>query len=271
MKIRSALILALALAALTLMAACSDKTSNSRLNEGDYNDEDFVLAREDADSALDEMRVDDRETGDWLVWRRGDDGWPDIDSVIYDSTSGWHYRQRQFNNDYIEISVADSFRFFDTNMNYQFRRDSTTNVFERRLKKYFELTPQPESLSTYWVRNRERNMLWEGLADSVTTLNGDFHRLWDGESRARSFSKLVEGDLTDISFYTADLEDDRPAYPFDGEFVSSMTLDIETPRRQAHIEGELTVTFYRDGDNFCYHARLERGDNWWEWDRCFPQ
>ncbi len=263
--------LTLLLAAMFSIISCSDRSQNDNLIEGDYSNEDFTLARAEADSAMDEIRIDDNETGDWFLWGGGLYGAPEVDTVSYDSTTGWHLRSRQFEDDFIEASVVDSFRFTDLDSNYQPRRDLTTNIFERRLKKSFEYTSRPDTLYDHWLKTRERNMRWEGLADSVTTLNGDFHRRWEGELGRRGFRREIEGELTGIEFYTRDLMNGRPTYPFDGAFTASMVLDVETPRRQAHIEGTLTVTFYREGRQFCYHARLVRGDNWWEWDRCFTR
>jgi hypothetical protein len=153
----------------------------------------------------------------------------------------------------------------DINSQYQFRRDTTTNIFERRLKKSFVQTARPESLGYFGTKTRERNTHWEGLADSVTTLNGNFTRHWAGQNNYRTFDRLITGSASDVKFYTSDLEDGRPTRPFDGNFNASLTLDIVTARRTAHIEGTLVVTYFPDH----YHARLERGDNWWEWDHYY--
>ena len=254
--------LLLAIAAGLMIAGCSDKSTNNNISEGSYTDENYLLAKEDADSSMAEMTVDNEEVGDWVDWNPG---LALVDSVSYDSTSGWHVRARTFENDYMTHAVVDSFRMTDLDSQYQFRRDSTTNIFERRLKKSFEKTARPESLGYYWTKTRERNTHWEGLADSVTNLNGDFNRHWAGENAFRAFDRVVEGTATDIQFYTADIRDGRPTYPFDGTFNGSMTLDVVTAQRTKHIEATLVVTYFPDH----YHARLESGDNFWEWDHYY--
>lgn len=248
-----------------LAAACDKKSIDNNLTEGNYESEEFLLAKQDADSTVIEMNADDQEVGDWLVWNPGLLASPNVDSVIYDSTGGWHLRSHTFQDEYIEIAVVDSFRLTDLNHEYQFRRDSTTNEFERRLTKSFTLDIRPESLGTYWVKQRSRNTHWVGLADSVTTLNGAFRRYWNGQSEYRSFEREVTGEFTDTQVYTADLLDGRPIYPFAGSFFGQLTMDVERPNRQVHIEGTLEVTFYPDH----YHARLVRGENWWEWDHYY--
>jgi hypothetical protein len=265
-KIFALPILLLSLA--VLFSACDKKTSQSASTEGAYDNEEFLLARADADTAVAELRYDDGEIGDWLLWSPGR-GTPGI--ADYDSASGWHFRNWEYENDFIEVASSDSFRLTDINSDYQRHRDSTTNVFDRRIKKRLVYAPQSDSLRDNWLRTRERNMIWSGLADSVTTLNGDFHRRWIGEARRLNFTREIEGTLDNIKFYTRDLHDGRPSYPFDGVFEADMVLDVETEHREVFVEAHLAVTFYREGDQFCYHARLERGDNWWEWDRCFPE
>jgi len=254
------------LCGMAFFTACSDKSADNDMTEGDYNSEEFVLTRQDADSTVSEMNFDDEEVGDWVLWNPGGHQ----DSVGYDSTTGWHVRARIFEGDYLDISVVDSFRFTDLGGTYQFRPDSTTNEFERRLKKYFLLTPHPDSQGTFWLKSRNRNTHWVGLTDSVTTLNGDFLRHWNGQSEYRNFERTVTGDLNDIQFYTDDIFDGRPTQPISGEFVGSIVQDVQTPYRQVHLEGSLTITFYMENGLHCYHARLERGNNWWEWDYCFP-
>jgi hypothetical protein len=103
------------------------------------------------------------------------------------------------------------------------------------------------------------------LADSVTTLNGDFTRHWAGENEHRTFERLVEGNAADVKFYTSDIKDGRPTHPFDGTFNASMTQDVVMAHRTAHIEATLIVTYFPDH----YHARLESGDNFWEWDHYY--
>lgn len=258
------------LGTLAFLAACSDKSSMNALTEGDYNSEEFKLAKDDADSIMADMAIDDSESGEWLIWAPPTFAKPALDSVVYDSLSGWHQHALTFTDDYVAIAIIDSFRFTGLDSAYQAHWDSTTNVFERRLKKLFTLTPLPDSPGTFWTKSRTRNTHWQGLADTVTTLNGDFHRQWAGQSQGRSFTRDVQGELTDLKYYTADLRDLRPAHPFAGTLTSDLTLDVVRTYRQYHVEGTLTVTFRLENGNYCYHARLVRGNNWWEWDFCWP-
>jgi len=249
---------------LLIVAGCDKKSANTASTEGDYTDINYQLAREDADSIVVDMNVDNGEVSDWMGWNGGMPR-PEVDSVVYDSTSGWHIRSREIINDYLTFSVVDSFRLADIDGAYQRHRDSLTNTFERRLKKDFELSGGQNDPGTIWTRDRQRNALWDGLADTVVTLNADFNRYWSGTNEYRNFSREVSGVLTDIQFYTGDLFDGRPTHPFAGALTAEMTHDVVRPNGQFHLEGNLTITFYPDH----YHARLERGDNWWEWDHYY--
>jgi hypothetical protein len=257
----------LSLGILVLFVGCSNKSTNNTSTEGNYSNEDFVYAKADADTTVAEMNVDDQEVRDWMIWN------PDpgsIDSVSYDSTSGWHLRARIFDGEHMQSAVIDSFRFTTLDSLYQFRHDSITNIFERRLKKSFMHTIRPDSMGTHWLRTRERNMHWEGLADTVTTLNGDIQRQWEGQTEFRAFTRTVDGTFNAIKFYTSDLDNGHPTYPISGTFNATMVQDAQGPMRQIHLEGTLTVIFRMENGQHCYHARLVRGDNWWEWDHCFP-
>jgi hypothetical protein len=252
---------------LFLLAGCSDKSTDDGLAEGDYSNEDFLLARAEADSVMDDIRVDNFGARDWICREPMGPHPPMPDSVSYDSTTGWHVWEFSRGDSIVQISVADSFKFTDLYSNYQRFRDSTTNIFERRLKRNLHAERGRINDGTEWNRNLERNTIWDGLADSVTSLNGDFYRYWSGESDWRDFEKTINGELTDILFHTRDLRPDHRAYPYDGTFEAWMVLDVTLPRRQAHIEAHLTVTFFDGG----YHAYLQRGDRWWEWTHYWPE
>jgi hypothetical protein len=255
------------LGTLFLISGCSDKSTDGAITEGDYSDEDFLLARAEADSTLEDIRIDNFGARDWICREPTGPEPPYMDSVTYDSLTGWHVWELLREDPIVQFSVIDSFRFTDLNSNYQRFCDSTTNVFERRLKKDFHAERGRIHNGTEWDRNLRRNTIWDGLADSVTTLNGDFNRYWSGESIWRDFEKTVDGEMTDIQFHTEDLRPLRYAHPFDGVFEAWMVMDMELPRRQAHIEAHLVVTFFEGG----YHAYLERGNNWWEWTHYWPE
>ena len=254
------------LGATFLVSGCSDNSTNGDLTEGDYSNEDFLLARAESDSVMQDIRLDNFGARDWICREPMGPHPPYPDSVIYDSTTGWHVFEFSRGDSIIQFTVIDSFRFTDLDSNYQRFRDSTTNIFERKLKKDFHAERGRIHDGTEWNRSLDRNAVWDGLADSVTSLNGDFNRYWSGESDWRDFEKTVDGEMTDILFHTDDLRPLRHAHPLDGAFEAWMVMDITLPRRQAHIEAHLTVTFFDGG----YHARLERGDNWWEWTHYWP-
>lgn len=262
------LLLLLSVGAIFLIAGCSDNSTDNAMTEGDYGDEDFSLARVEADSVVEDLQTDNFGAHDWMNWGRHEGPFPPPppepypDSIVYDSTSGWHVVSFSRENDLIQHSVVDSFRFTDLDSQYQIHPDSTTNIFERNLNKDFHAESGPMHPDREWDRTVERHTNWDGLAEDIVTLNGDFNRWWSGQSSNHVFEKTVDGEMTDIQFYRDDMiRPIRDAHPFDGDFEGWMVMDIELPERQAHIEAHLTVEFFEGG----YHATLERGSNWWEW------
>jgi hypothetical protein len=248
--------------------SCSNKSTSNNLTEGDNNAQDYQIAKEDVDTTMIDMNFDDLESAGWLNWNSG---MSLADSVSYDSTSGWHLRTAIFDNRNFQTAVVDSFRFTDLGGNFQRHRDSTTNIFERHLKRSQILSANPDTSGTHWVRSFTRNTHWEGLADSVTTLNGNFSRHWDGQTEHRVFARSLEGTLSDLKFYTSDFGLGHRPHPFSGTANAAVLVDVEAPNRQVHLEGVLTITFRMENGQFCYHARLVRGTNWWEWDHCFTE
>jgi hypothetical protein len=108
-------------------------------------------------------------------------------------------------------------------------------------------------------------MHWEGLAESVTTVNGNMHRLWSGATDNRTYNRDVVAALENVKLYTSDLRDGPPNFPFSGTLIAQMTLNKQTPNRQVHVDATLTITFYPDH----YHAHLVRGNNYWDWDHFY--
>ena len=253
--------------AIFFISGCSDKSTDGQITEGDYTNEDYLLARAESDSVMEDIRLDNFGARDWICLEPMGPHHPMPDSISYDSTTGWHIFEFSRQDPIVQISVVDSFRFTDLNSEYQRFHDSTTNIFERRLKRDLHAERGRIDDATEWDRNMERNTIWDGLADSITTLNGDFSRHWSGESDWRDFEKTTNGEMTDILFHTEDLRSDYPAHPYDGTFEAWMVMDIVLPRREAHIEAHLIVTFFDGG----YNAHLERGDNWWEWTHYWPE
>jgi len=183
------------------------------------------------------------------------------DTVDYDDSTGWHIRSRIYEDAYWLWSVMDSFRLADADTVYQRCRDSTTHMFERRLKRTFAYDcGDPEG--PQWEKTRNRNMNWFDLTDSLVTLNGDIYRYYYGQNHQRTFEHTVEGDFEDVVFESEDLFNRLRTHPIDGQFFGSLVTDKELPYRDVHFEGEFTVTFYMDH----YHVYLVSGDSYWEWD-----
>jgi hypothetical protein len=249
--------------ALIIFSACSDKSTKTFMTPGDTTSTEYTLAREDVDSTMADMALDMSEASAWI--NRAPVLLVD-DSVGYDSTSGWHFFTRNFSDAYLNIADADSFRLTALNGDYQRYRDSLTNIFERRLYRFRQWWPIRGDSATYALTDYSRHMHWAVLADSVTTVNGDMHRLWHGQTERRLYNRDVTGSLDNVELYTRDLRNGYPYRPFSGTFVGTLVLDVVRPAIEYHISGTVTVTFYHDH----YHVHLVRGDNYWDWDVYYP-
>ncbi len=251
------------LAILIMTAGCS-KSTKTGSTEGDPNDQGFILAKPDADSTAAELYTDIVEDGASISPLIVLNGKILADTVVYDTLTGWHIRTRTDSLTWFQFALTDSFRFSDSNDQFTRLPDSLTDIFQRHFKKTFTFE-RHSGADTAWTKERRRNVRWEGLADSVTVLNGDFYRHWTGDNERRLFDRTVQGTLDSLKFHSADLFNHVYPHPFSGTLISNMVMDVQTPNRTVHLEGTLTITFYSDH----YHARLVRGDNWWEWDHYY--
>ncbi len=169
----------------------SSKSTSSNLTPGDPQDQSFVVAKPEADTTIVELNSDAVEDADWIVSGEWQHGAIVVDTVSYDTLTGWHLRLKADTTAMLQFAVADSFRFTDSNDHYTRFRDSTTNIFERRFKKTytFERHGGPD---TNWIKVRDRNIRWSGLVDTVATLNGDFYRRWYGDNDHRLFNRVSQ-------------------------------------------------------------------------------
>ncbi len=185
---------------LIIIVSCSNKSTQPVVNSGNPSDPPLALAKNDANASVSEFASSAVEGSRWLRFNPGPFNMSFGDSVSYDSTSGWHVLTRSFTGPVRQFAVVDSFRFTALDGIFQFRGDSTTNIFELRLKKSSSVQPNSDLPGVQRSRSLEINTRWVGLADSVTTLNGDFHRHAEGSNQ------FAMGDSADTSH-----EGDSPA------------------------------------------------------------
>ncbi|MCP4580074.1 MAG: hypothetical protein GY839_00540 [candidate division Zixibacteria bacterium] len=252
------LYIGLAILVLIMMAGCDDDSTG--MTEGDINDDAFLAGKANIDSSMTESNKDMIEAIDSL-FGGGLAKVAEPDSVDYDSSEGWHIRSWIRENDFLSHSVIDSFRFADAEGNYQRHRNDETDGFERRLKRNFSYDPGGEGFTT-WDKSRNRNMNWEGLTDSLVSLDGDIYRHYYADNTRRLFEHTLQGDFEEVVFETEDVLDGRPSHAIDGQFTGTFETDKVLPNREVHFAGEFTITFYPDH----YHVHLVSGDNYWDWD-----
>jgi hypothetical protein len=184
------------LGTLLILVSCSDKSTQPNMTTGNANDLAFTMAKNDAVATVSEFSSTAKIGGRWLNWHPGLFNFNVGDSVSYDSTTGWHVFSRSFMNDNRQFAVSDSFRFTALDGMFQFQRDSTTNVFEQKLSKSSSLIPNPDMPGVTRSRLIASDFRWVGLADSVTTLNGTFHRHSEGSNQVPPDTSTIDSMTT---------------------------------------------------------------------------
>ena len=239
-----------------VISGCSDSATD--ITQGDPEDEGYQVSKADVDTTMTEINEDLLEAVDSLMVG----GLAKLTKPVdYDTIDGWHVRSRTLQNDNWDKSVVDSFRFTDAEGEYQNHRDLTTHQFERRLKRNISYDSGLDG-GQVWDKERNRNMNWIGLTDTITTLNGDVYRHYYGQNYLRTFEHTTTGVIENVVFETDDIFDGRPTHPISGQLTGSIVTDKQLPNRDVHFEAEFTVTFYPDH----YHVHLVSGNSYWDWD-----
>ena len=254
----------LSFALLVMLAACSKDSTSSGLTEGNPNDPTYLQARAASEEMVDTVLG---EIDDAIAMREFDGSGPvparpadTLFMTMYEDY-WWEFRLESGGGNG-SLAASDSFRFEISDDEYQDLPDSTTNAYEYRSK--FEIANESGDTSATAFANETLRL--EGLTEELLTINGSSAQEVAITMGSAEASMNNSGSLEDIVFIMADLDDEIEDHPQSGVLTLSAAINSSQMvggLPALNFEWTLTVTFSETG----YHARLESGDNYWEWDR----
>jgi hypothetical protein len=259
MKIRIALFAA-ALVTLILVGACSDKSTEPAMTEGDPNSSEFVMARNYTEAFVDSIFNDVDMAMGFLTF---DGSTPmrvsdDTVYIVFDESTCWWEIYASYDSGATYLIFVDSVRFADANGCQQFPDSLTTTELEFRADFDIHLAGDSGSISS----DASRNLLVTGIQSDQVVFNGDEGNLLGLVMGQSSLTVDYDGSLTDLTFWSDDLRGNENPHPISGTLAMSMTITSVTPNGSAIVDWSIVITFGPDG----YHARAESGNNYWEWD-----
>jgi len=245
------------------LSACSKDSTSSDPTEGDPNDPTYLQAR-----AASEAMVDTILGGiDYAIGMREFDGSGPMVARPADTLfmtmyeDFWWEIRLEMEGEGGSMVASDSFRFEIAEDDYQDLPDSTTNAYEYRSKFEIETANGDTTASAYAYET----LRLDGLTEQELLITGSSSQEIAITMGSVEASMSNSGGLADIVFIMADLDDEIDDHPQSGVLTLSAAINSSQAIGNLpalHFEWTLTVTFDEDG----YHARLESGDNYWEWD-----
>jgi hypothetical protein len=263
---KSLFLMSIALASVAaLMVGCSDKETNPR-TEGNYSDPSYQQAEQYAQLYIDSMGVaalDAYAYHDWNGSRptsRGRNGDIPCDSVDirFNEGSCWWTIYGYYDTTNAQLTVLDSVRFEDDGECQVYPDSVTTDRLVYDATVVFDATYDSGSVSADFAE-----------ALDVTDIHGE-QVVFNGGASAVIGIVIGQGsvdldygsNVTNVTFYREDLDNEEDPHPIAGELMLNMAIDTASPQGSAHGDWTVVATFFIDH----YHIHFESGDNYWDWD-----
>ncbi|MCP4583144.1 MAG: hypothetical protein GY839_16170 [candidate division Zixibacteria bacterium] len=246
-----------------LGGGCSEKSTNSDdLIEGNPDDLTYLQAKQSSQDIIEDVLGGVDEGIDYLDYEGAGPLMKPADTLFIMMYEDYWYEYRfELLSAGGHWAQSDSFRFESGVDQYQQFPDSSTIAFEFRNKLLLEFT-EADTSSTVFNNAAYR---FTGINSNEITINGTTDagvEIAIGSSEATLDS---DSELDDIVYLAEGLEYGYENYPISGTMVVSVGVHSDEQMGEVpamNYEWTLTVTFNENG----YHARLEAGDFYWEWD-----
>lgn len=251
------------------MFGCSDKSSSPKTKTpGDANSQDFLTIKTTVSDELIPGMLDGLNEGIGLLGFDGGRIQNTNDTSYYDfndTTYWWRYvdqSEEEGEGYYYSNAEIDSFRF-EEGSGYQLYPDSgTTTGLDTR--QHFD----GESVTAVETTQTSADIIYHytGLAGDVMTIAGSSDISFDMAIDSLTMSYAFGGDFSNVTIPIANLDPDSSNnHPTSGGMQTSIHYSSESSSPNYHsgsFDWTLTLTFSETG----YHARVESGDYYWEWD-----
>jgi hypothetical protein len=263
MKKQFALFMMIFAAMLIVFSGCSkNSTDSSDPTEGDPNDVIYLQAKASSEDIIVDLLSGVDDGIGYLDYEGGDPLPKPADTLFLVMYEDYWYEYRfEMMSTEGQWVQSDSFRFESGVEQYQAFPDSNTTAFEFRNKFLMEFSVGDTSSTM----TNDAAYRFTGINSEEVTINGSTDMGMEITAGSSEATMDVASELDDIVYLTEELEYNYENYPISGTLV--IAVDVYSDYNMGDIpamdyEWTLTVTFNENG----YHARLEAGDFYWEWD-----
>jgi len=248
---------------LMLVGGCSkNSTESGDPVEGDPNDITYLQAKQSSEGIISDVLGGVDGGIDYLDYEGDGPLMKPADTLFIVMYEDYWYEYRfELLTTGGQWAQSDSFRFESGIDQYQQFPDTNTTAFEFRNKFFLEFS-EGDTSSMFFNNAAYR---FTGVNSEEVTINGTTGAGIEIIVASSAASMDFDCELDDIVYSTEELEYGYENYPISGILVVS--VDVHSDEQIGDVpamnyDWTLTVTFNENG----YHARLEAGDFYWEWD-----
>ncbi len=251
-----------------VIAGCSENSSQSAgLTPGDPNDPNFLKAQETADDFSEQFIGSMNEGLNYVYFQGGMLRPADTSLITYDEESSWWILvvDRLTDPAFTPFYMVDSVRFSADGEYQQYPDESTTTIDYKFWAEFHPEASEDTALDVF----AHNDCSFDGFTGDTVVVNGSTDYSIEGTIGDVEVEFSLSGDAEDIEFLRANINGDG-THPVDGRL--SLTLTMHTAGQIGDfpaVDGTWTLVLSFDEEG--YDARLESGQNYWQWSRTWDE
>lgn len=243
---------------------CSKNSSQpTGLTPGDDSDQTFLKAQATTDDFSEQYIESMNEALNYIYFSGSLLRPADTSFITYDDETSWWVVvvDRLDDSTFVPFYLVDSVRF-SAGVNYQQYPDETTTTIDYRY--WADFHPEAGQDTALDIYSHDECLL-DGFTGDTIVVNGSTDYSVEGSIGNVEVEYSLTGEAEDVKYLRMLINDDG-THPIAGRL--SLTVTIHTSGELGDFPAtnatwSLVLTFDDEG----YHARLESGQNYWEWSR----
>ena len=250
------------------LAGCSKNSSRpAGLTPGDPSDPTFLKVQETTDQFGEQYLESINEALNYIYFSGPLMRPADTSFITYDDETSWWILvvDRLSEPTFVPFYVVDSVRFSAGDDYQQYPDETTTTIDYRFWAEYHPEASEDTSLDIY----AHNDCLLDGFTGDTVVVNGSTDYSIEGSIGDVDVEYSLTGDAENVKFLRAYINEDG-THPVDGTL--SLTVTIHTSGQignfpATNVTWTLVLTFDDEG----YDARLESGQNYWQWSKSWSE
>jgi hypothetical protein len=267
--LKKLLLIALAMIVAISMFGCGDDSSSPKSKTpGDNNDQTFLAVQSSIEEDLLPGMLESLNEGISLLEFDGGPILKANDTSYYDfneQTYWWRYvdqYEQEGEGYYYNYASIDSFRFEEGAGYGQYPDSGTTTGLDTRQHFDNESYSDSDTLESHV----DVSYHYTGLAGNIMTIAGNSNINYEFGMDSLSYAYEFGGNFDNVTIPIANIDPESDSnHPTGGGMGMSIFYEMQSLNPNypsGSYDWSLALTFSETG----YHARVESGDNYWEWD-----